>query len=53
VSEPIPTDLDQAVIDAGLALIRLELARHRDEQAITDADAAYKAALAARWPDVV
>lgn len=51
MTQPIPTDLDQAVITAGLALIRAELAPERDEQAIADAQAVYEAAMAERWPD--
>lgn len=51
MSDPIPFDLDQAVIDAGLALVNAELAEVRDEQVIADAQAAYEAAMAARWPD--
>lgn len=51
MTAPIPTDLDQAVITAGLALIRAELAPVRDDQAIADAQAAYEQAMAARWPD--
>lgn len=51
MTAPIPVDLDQAVIDAGLTLVRAELAAQRDEQAIADARAAYEAAMAARWPN--
>lgn len=51
MTAPIPTDLDQAVIDAGLALVRAELDPERDEQAIAEAQAAYVAAMDARWPD--
>lgn len=51
MTQPIPTDLDQAVISAGLALVRAELASPRDAQVIADAQAAVEAALAARWPD--
>lgn len=51
MTEPIPTDLDQAVIDAGLALVDAELAEVRDDQVIADAQAAYEAAMSARWPD--
>lgn len=51
MTAPLPTRLDQAVIDAGLVLVRAELAPDRDEQHIADAQAAYEAAMAARWPD--
>lgn len=50
MTAPLPTVLDQAVIDAGLALVDAELAAVRDEQVIADAQAAYEAAMAARWP---
>jgi hypothetical protein len=49
VTQPIPTDLDQAVITAGLALVNAELAEERDAQVIAEAQAAYEAAMAARW----
>lgn len=48
-SAPIPADLDQAVITAGLELVRAELAPERDEPAIADAEAAYRASMQARW----
>lgn len=49
MTQPIPTDLDQAVITAGLALVDAERAEVRDEQAIAEARAAVEAAMSARW----
>lgn len=51
MTAPLPTDLDQAVITAGLLLVRAELAPERDDETIAAAQEAYEAAMAKRWPD--